>query len=436
MASIGRIGACAGFDWSPVVVGGEFMDLARLEFFLDDGWNLIGRLHQWLSRLATAPADRASYLELIGRLQTFWAAADDLQLKHIPRATLCLEQVLERFCASGMQITEDRLQILTVGVQGFQELLLGFEATREEPIVFDMSDMLQLERQMLLTVPVEQPAVVASEITETPVIHAPAIPLVTVEPPVLPVSIEKNLNLKLILMLDKFATKLDEACQRLHRRMVADESPYVTTTSRLEHLSKTTRELVRKLRARTKPTARDSSKKQANATTVLESSPEALIALPVVANEHSITQLEDTRLNHETIVQIEELPASEFARPTRRILILEESLFYRHLITIALRSSGYDAVAFDSSSKGMVGLDQSNKIDAILLGSKVNEETLDAVLQYREVQGAKLIALNSADSEQFPFDVDDQVTKSHPQQLINALDRGFATSFGDLRQTA
>jgi len=416
--------------------GGELMDQARVEFLLDDGWNLIGRLHQWLSRLPAAPADQASYLELIGRLQTFWAAADDLELTRIARASLCLEQVLERFCATGLQISEVRLQILTAGVGTFQELLLAFEATREEPVDCDMVELLQLERQMLLTVPVEQPATPAL-VVETPSSAEvnPVVP-VAADQPVVPAPIERSLNRKLVTMLDRFATKLDDACQRLHRRMVADESPYVTTTSRLEHLSKATRQLARKLRVRTKLIPWASAGRQTIEAPMLNQRNDSLALASTATNAHSIARLDDTRLNSETTLQIDELPSVGMAEAARQVLILEESLFYRHLITIALRSSGYQTVTVDLKSEGLFELDQVNKVDAIVLGSKLTAEILDAVQRYREYQGGKVIVLSSSDSEPLPFDVDDQVTKSHPQQLINALDRCFATESDELRKTA
>src|SRR4051812_16172846 len=73
------------------------MDQARNELFLDEGWNVIGCLHQWLSKWPQASNDQPCIDSLIGSLQAMWAAADDFGLKRLARTSLALEQMLERY---------------------------------------------------------------------------------------------------------------------------------------------------------------------------------------------------------------------------------------------------------------------------------------------------------------------------------------------------
>ena len=254
-------------------------------------------------------------------------------------------------------------------------------------------------------------------------------------------------------MLEQFVAKLDDTCHRLHARMLRDESPYVATTSRLEHLSQATRELVEQI-ARVVGTAdstvfRDELRADAPpfAIDVLphrrltEESLEKTI-LPTLLPQLANTAMELPRLSQSMSIS-ESLPIPDRAEPievkmkSRRILILEESPFYRHLIGIAVQSAGYEPHSVESDTQALAALEQSTDFCAILRGAFVSSALEEGIRHHRQTNRVKVIGLTMSGHEiSAAIEVDELVSKSHPQQLIGVLERLLKNSSGEMRMSA
>ncbi len=452
------------------------MDQARIEFFLDDGWSLIGRFHQWLSNWPAAAHEQAAMVDLIGGLQSLWATADDFGFRCLSRTSLALEQLLERFCAKNLEFTADRLSDVTLGVGCLQELLLGIEATREEPPFADLGAVVRLERhavqadwcapeELTVEVPAIETAIIHAAIIDTAtvdtiaeddsILMVPAVDVVT-DLSTVPQQTEITtavieVDPPLLTMLEQFVVKIDETCHHLHARMLRDESPYVTTTSRLEHLAQATRKLVEEIVQKS--------------TTAGTSTAEDLFdpwELPATHEELLADLMEDQAATEErvavdfpdlesifsdqpaTILSVDEsaLLAAEFeiseaAFHSYRVLIVEESLFFRHLIGMAVRSAGYQSLEAESLEQGLEILEQTSDLNAVLVSSTASSAMAEAFDQFRRTQGVKVISLMSTDDEQGnAIEVDDRVSRSHPQQLITSLDRILGDSAESIRKSA
>ena len=108
----------------------------------------------------------------------------------------------------------------------------------------------------------------------------------------------------------------------------------------------------------------------------------------------------------------------------RRVLIVENSLFYRNLIGMALRSVGYDSDSIQSDSNAFEAVQNERSLEycAILVGEPVTTEVADAIVRYRTANGTPVIRLMTSDSDEtFPFIADESVSKSNPRQLIALL---------------
>lgn len=419
----------------------------QLEFFLDDGWSVIGRFHRWLTSHPTGIDEPVKLAEQIRELQSLWASAEDLGLKRIGHVSLLLEQLLERFCAGTLEFTPDRLNDITAGVEVLQDLILGLEATRQEPPLITNEVVLRLERhsaepveilskQKPLTAetpeelpqferPTIQPDVeilVAPTHAEEPVVEQIADSKTPDSRDVTPVAAtaEDSVEPTVLAMLQEFVIKLDEACHRLHADVVADEAPYVSTTTRLQHLIQVTRALVDQLVSRKRSVAQIAlAKISAESVSSIEGS-----AFPALSREIVSGSL----LSNEKIAmpQIASPAASRVEHPAKQrcILIVEESLFYRQMINLAVQSVGFETVVIESVDSGIERLKQSQDYCAVLIGTLVSPDDTDVLEMARHEHGVKVIGLTSGPYQTDSMTCfDDLVARSNPRQLRVILNR-------------
>ena len=448
------------------------MDQSRYDFFLDDGWNLIGQLHVWLSRWPHAPHDQSNLVDLIASLQSVWGTAEDLGFRRLSRICLALEQSMERFCAQNLECTLERLNDVANAVACFQEVLLGLEATRVEP-AYDLGSIAVLERHA--TLPIWTPG---GDLPRS-IVKLDSSPLVTeqFEPSSKQiVTLAENhlsandevadselvperdyVDRTLLVMLEDFVSKIDETCHKLHVTMIADQMPYVSTTSRLEQLAHSTRELVsdisRQARASVATIPFEAALK-IDPPTVSEVQPKGLelhtdASFPIdetpsigeqridtdsesVAVEEEITETAEVS-SQETV---ESLVVEAPPKP-RRVLIVEESLFFRHLIGLAVQSAGFETISADTVENGLEQLHQSPDFHAILIGSIVSAEIAQAISMSRQNHGSKVIGLvASEDVGSHASDIDACVSRSNPIQLISKLNQILSEPSDPIRMSA
>lgn len=450
------------------------MDQSRFESFLDDGWSLVGQLHVWLSKWPHSSRDQSSLVDLISQLQSAWGIAEDLEFHRIARICLALEQSMERLCARNLEFTIERLNDLANVVACLQDVLLGLEATREEPAC-DLMSIAVVERHQSLPVwvappepelalAIREPDSLASEQLER--FANEIVPLADSEQlPVVPTTDRETecdyVDRTLLVMLEEFVNKIDDTCHKLHVRMVADEAPYVSTTSRLEQLAQSTRELVsdiaRQARANVATIPFDMARSIESPVTAAAAA--AAAALPVnleadgmeeaakfpqpseeeaaVATTESADRVHDIQEELDRAEEsIQQIVVDTPIKP-KRILIVEESLFFRHLIGLAVQSAGFDSCSAETVDQGMAYLHQSPDFHAILIGSVVSAEIAQAISMSRQMHGAKVIGLVATDSlERQSDDVDACVSRSNPIQLISKLNQILSESTDPLRKSA
>ena len=440
-------------------------DPARIEHLLDHGWFLIGQLHRWLSKWPLESTNRDASIDLIRGLQLLWAKADDLDLKRLARNSLALEQFLERFCARKLEFTSEHLKDMTAGIGSLLDLLLGFEATCEEPALMDVESLQKLERHALqgfLSDEAQTTIEILANAHDVSTALVRSIPIVMTPAPVPSIAesrlVQDQFGRSLLAMLEQFVVKVDETCHRLHARVLADKAPYFTTTSRLEYLAQSTRELVEQMTHQSLESALEK----------IDEPSERLI--PWLSLEVSLPRLEDSppllavaRSTHEVLhattleerngaadnesQSVQELSIVEYSlsrhrqehanvRP-RLVLIVEESLFYRHLIGLALQSAGYESLAVESMASGLDALGQSPQFCAILVSSTMSPEMSHVIERSRSTQGTKVIGLTMPDPVEFSaVEFDAQVAKSQPAQLIAVLNRLLNSSSDEPRKIA
>ena|GEM_PF-2741359 len=450
------------------------MDQARIENFLDDGWSLIGRLHQWLSQLPQTSNDQVVINGLIRSLQSTWANANDLRILRLARTSLDLEQMLERFCAGSLEFTTQFLEDFTAGVGCLQELLLGLEATREEPQFSNVDAVLRMERHIheatwgnCENITVAAPENFAE--TSTPLVAENAAEFsanaILIEPAKSQSEIsqievaQKSIERTLLKMLEQFVAKLDNTCQQLHARLLTDESPHVTTTSRLEHLAQVTRELVDQMMQQPRhnqPAPFETIEK------IPETSPILDEFLPLFVHEESQTIEEEfselpptefavelDKLEREIAELQPELSIPEHTSSISnpgviditsrlgRVLIVEESLFYRHLLGTAVLSTGYAIHTAESMAQGIADLERPNDFMVMIVDAVIPPALIEAIKHCRQQNGIRVIGLTtSANQQSTELEFDDCVPKLHPQKLIGALHRVLDGSSNQIRISA
>ena len=461
----------------------------RTERLLDCGWCLIGRLHQWLSVWPVGSTDRSELSRLIGDVQILWASADDLNLKRLARTCLAIEQFLERCCATLVEPEAILLSEITAGIAGLQDLLLGLEATREEPGFSNLASLCELERRVhtgpwLTTdrtddlTSEQEIGVPRAIICSEPAAHSGVISSTelildrTVEYSN-PAVFANRIELPMLAMLEEFVVKVDETCQRLHENVSRDEAPYATTTSRLEHLAKTTRqlfeEMTQSIRGNNVPDVGDhpevgtgSDHLIGNPLTFASFANEQNLALsdpengelapgrpgdspPFSAGNFSSAgrfnaDTSEFRKDKLSIVEnlppSDEMPLATDVAVSPRVLIVDESLFFRHLIGLALRSSGYECEALDPSKYDHCSLLNATSIRAILISSNVSVELARLISDLRLSHHKTVVGLTMYETDECICEVDASVMKTQLGQLVAVLDSLLGSSHADDRKIA
>jgi chemotaxis protein histidine kinase CheA len=436
--------------------GGMRMDQARIDIFLDEGWCLIDQLHRWSSRTSVESDDRALLIELIRELQKLWAMADDLQLSRLSRTILAIEQFLERICARSLAFNSERFHEVASGIEGLQDLLLGYEATREEPSYANLDSLLRIEQSaqqatgneddkpaadMNAIVSVFESARNDSASNSTMIPRADSCGELSIsQTPVDPQKVE---------LLDQFTAKLDDTCRRLHARVLADEAPYVTTTSRLEHLAEETRllaeEMIREARLMRSPPTQPHFENPPHIFTVtaartastIEDLSRPPLVLPVEPSVIAAPQLQRLTSITEASSQNVDPPVATVRANGLRILIVEESLFYRHLLGIAVQSAGYEPQIAESVARGLEMLQQTTELSALLVGSTLSPAMVCEIARRRRSSPIKVIGMTLPGHEKVPVpDLDARISKMHPQQLIAVLDKLLFEALEQTRKSA
>lgn len=439
-------------------LGGYQMDQARVDTFLDEGWCLIGQLHRWLSNWPMMSYDRPALVELIRGLQSLWASADDLGLKRLSRNVLALEQILERICARSLAFTGERLEDVTTGIAGLQDLLLGFETTQQEPAFSRLDAILKIERhacrtdppdpsevQLLGEAPFPHSSITDSMANQADPAHVDddASTLNTIRR----LSVDPNQ----IKLLEQLAIKLDDTCHRLHARILADEAPYMTSTSRLKHLSEETRGLVDQIAHGLQYEVPNStcSTEQVEPVNERASEPAADVACDVqdsvcrsekgnlVVDDPCIQEAPPTILANEVALTHAISAANEVKMTPFRVLILESSIFYRHLAATAIRSAGFEPVMAESIEQGRTCLLQSSDVGAIVTGSELMRDTAEMIRRQQSLETIPVILMSDAlSSPNTVLNCDAHVSRKHPQQLVAVLERLWETMARDRQLSA
>jgi hypothetical protein len=357
------------------------LEPARIESLLDHAWRLVSQLRQWFAASSLGSKDQDGLVELIRNLQLLWVKADDLGLKRLARSTLAIEQFLERFCAGKLELTSENLNDVTAAVATLQDLLLGLEAMREEPVITDLESLQKLERGTLKgfgsdksnrTIEVTH---VANDVTRLTDTVDPRSLLLEVTPTQSHPRLTSEKMLHGLTPIDGHRSDATGAWPAAMRHLIS-----VRNIHDAPHFIRIA----------------DNSNVDAS----LDATIQAGLETPAVQD-----------------------PADEGIE-LRPVLILEDSLFYRNLIGMALRSVGFDSDSIKSDTNALETIlnERSSDYCAILVGEPVTPAVADAIVQYRDANGVIVIALTAAISDEpFPFEVDGSVSKSNPRDLILLL---------------
>ena len=418
-------------------------DQSKVDSFLDRSWDLVAQLHQWLSKSATDEVTRLVMVDLIGDLQSVWTSADDLQLNRIARLSLSLEQLLERICAQNLIVSDRSFSIATEAISNLQDMLLSYEATRDQPDFPDPTLIRRIERYLAepcwsvpeLDLPFEcveefNQAIDSNNEIDFEECHCSTSEIIE------EVQSEALSDQNLLIMLAGFVNKIDDTCHQLHVRMVADETPYVSTTSRLEHLAQSTRDLVNQL-LHEHPAGTTSTIPQAEdlqPTETLQQSahfPElSSFRLPTAEETqqtlHAKTSVTLQRIDEEHDTSTNRLSAPAKQTKVRRILILDQSHFYRKLIEMAVESAGFQSRTSDFNEPMLQELTSTAGFDAVIVGPESNEKFVLAIDHHRKNHGTKVIRMTATGGAQPDLPIaDETISRSNPPHMIAALNRMF-----------
>ena len=368
------------------------LEPARIESLLDNAWRLISQLRQWFAAWSLGSTDHDGLVELIRNLQLFWIKADDLELKRLARNSLAIEQFLERFCAGKLELTSENLNDVTAAVGSLQDLLLGLEAMREEPLITDLASLQKLERDTLKGFWSEtskrtiEVALVANDVAHGAVTAHPLPNRLEV----VPTQSHSRLTSETLLNeLKPFAERSSISGVDLSSSAATGPWPAAMRHVLSVREFQVAPELIRISDNSTIDTPSDSGVQTGLKT----------IDVPEPVQE---------------------------AIELRRVLIVEDSLFYRNLIGMALRSVGYDSDSIKSDANAFASIQNGRLPDycAILVGEPVTTEVADEIMSYRAANAIPVIRLmTSGNDESFPYTVDESVPKSNPRQLIVLLNR-------------
>ena len=374
------------------------MEPARIESLLESGWHLIGQLTEWLSAPPPDLSDRLRLFEIIRRLQHFWSKADDLNLRRIARNSLVLELFLERICAETLELTPLNGDDLASGINSLGILLRGFESTHVEPEFPDIDLLQRLECQSLQASWSQAQPARTIEIPAGVMVVAPAVsagmPL-----PIVRLASERNQHLR-----------LDENLQ-------ASPSYDLTQFATIEDFR-----------------ASDTGYDDESSRRLLPGPPVRLrlphhgqsIALPapVVVDDSHPCHVENVRASFPE---------------TRKVLMVEASLFYRHLFGDVLRTAGYEAVAIEGLAGQLEAIesDADSSFCAIMIGLPAATEAAQIIQRIRHQLGIHLIGLLTTQDHRFStVEVDACVLKSHPRHLLDVLERLHRPSLEPMLLTA
>lgn len=360
------------------------MESARIETLLDQGWSLIGQLHQWMSIRPQPKHDQDDLVELIAGLQSFWSKADDLDMKRLARSSLILEQFFERLCAQTLEVETEYLEDLSDGITGLEDLLLEFEATGDEPVISHLDALLRLERRTSRKYSI---APTSKTIEISAIDSVPSRALTRVEP--------------------SGITSHHTATAPI----VIPDVDLMETSERRSGLEMT------KAPLRIEQTLVQKSERRGISRLVVSKTVSSLVA--------------------DKTEPIAALDSSTMTDQSNSILILLESLFFRHLIELALQSAGYAVEVFDTADSKADSQVLILNYRAVLVTPSTASQRIEQIRQSRELGAIKVIGLRATDQhEPFPVDLDACVLKSKPQQLISVLDQLFNPSADFTRRIA
>ncbi len=366
------------------------LEPARIESLLDHAWRLISQLRQWFAAWSLRSSDHDGLVELIRSLQVLWIKADDLDLKRLARNSLAIEQFLERFCAGKLELTTENLNDVTAAVGSLQDLLLGLEAMREEPFITDLTSLQKLERDTLKgfwSNPTNRTIEVAPAANDTA--HGTVIA-------------HPHANQREIVPTPSHPRLTSEMGLNALTSVVGNSTAASTDLNKLAATEPWSAAMCHVLSVREFQSAAE----------VIRISDNSTMATP-----------SDVSLQAGSVTIAVPEPVEETIE-LRRVLIIEDSLFFRNLIGMALRSVGYDSdsVKSDANACASIQNERSSAYCAILIGEPVTTEVADAVMSRQTASGIPVIRLTTSDNdESFPFTVDASVSKSNPRQLIAAL---------------
>ena len=231
---------------------------------------------------------------------------------------------------------------------------------------------------------------------------------------------------------------------------MADEAPYVTTTSRLEHLAEQTRTLAEQILREVHSTRSDIIKFEREnppcSFTLTIEQPRVEATYPVhravISHVEPVHRLDDaSQLKRLTSTGNDEsrtsnstnLPA---ATDRARVLIVEESMFYRHLFGIAVQSGGYEPLIAETVAQGLDALLKATECSESW-SAMISPAMVVAIEQRRRTGQLKVIGMTLPGQEKVPVaDLDARISKMHPQQLVAALDKLLIDSRDRPRKSA
>jgi len=361
------------------------MEPARIESLLESGWHLIGQLTEWLSAPSQDQSDREYLFEVIRRLQLFWGKADDLSLRRMARNSLVLELFLERICADTLRLTPLSRDDFAGGINSLGKLLRGFESTHTEPEYPDIDLLQRLECQSLQASWSETHS---ARMIEIPMDRAVTAAAVSTEMPPPIVRLPSELNQHLLPDANSQAPPSFE--------------PPATGTFENCHQSASDCDLEYSFRLLPAPPVRLGLPHQGQTIS---------LRVPADAEDSNAFPVDNVRAS---------------CPETRKVLMVEASLFYRHLFGDVLRTAGYEAIAIEGLPGQLEAIesDTDARFCAMMIGLPAATEAAQLIQRIRHQLGIHLIGLLTTQDHRFStVEVDACVLKSHPRHLLDVLER-------------
>jgi 6-pyruvoyl-tetrahydropterin synthase len=271
-------------------------------------------------------------------------------------------------------------------------MLLQFEATREEPKLIEpgLTEVInQLSTPQLFVSPetivdaTELETTQADEITSEPIIQPDIIDTTIVD------TTAESLDPTMLNQLEQFADNIQQTTERLHQQVVNDAAPYAPTTSRLEEMAKSTRELVERISGRqTSPQEVIGFSVTIEPTETSVSEPAGTIAIDAQAANIAINDLNEIRVG-----------------------IIDDSLFFTHLIELVLQSNGFQSQRMTSHDFSTAHI-SSLAIDALIVGSPISSNFAQAIEAAQSLSGMTVIRVTESGAEHTDINADATVARS------------------------